>query len=216
MPNQTKLAFGSAGRLLSETDRNGNAITVEYSEGRISKVKDAAGRALTYSYDAEGFVKSVTNPMGHTVEYGHEGGHLFTVTEPGASAPTWRFGYDSSHQMTAMTDGNGHTVSSEYDSEHHVIIQKDALGQTRKWSYYSFGSEGGATVITEPNGSTTQETFDAQGLPQGVTRAGASISYSYDIHKNLDQCRQLVDGHGTTYRYNAAGRSHKRTRRARQ
>ena len=204
LPNQTKLTFGSSGRLLGETDRNGNAITVEYSEGRISKVKDAAGRSLTYSYNGEGFVKNATDQMGHTVEYGYEGGNLTTVTEQGASAPTWRFDYDSSHQMTTMTDGNGHTVSSEYDSEHRVIMQKDALGRTRKWSYSSPGSGGEETTITEPNGSTTQETFDAQGLPRRITRAGASTYYNYDIHENLISAFD-PDGHGTTYTYDADG-----------
>jgi RHS repeat-associated protein len=204
LPDGHKLTFDSSGRLEEEVDRNGNAVTLTRNEaGQISAISDSSGREITYSYNGEGLVKSATDPMGHTVKYSYEGGNLTSVTEPGAATPTWRFEYDPSNQLTAQTDGLGHTVASEYDAEHRVISQTDAMGRTRKWSYSSVGPEG-TTTVTEPNGSITQEEFNNQGLPLSTTRAGATTTCEYDVHENLIAVRD-ANGHVTRYGYDEAG-----------
>ena len=51
LPNQNKLDFNSAGQLTSETDHDGNAITLNYnSEKELETATDGASRKLTFTY----------------------------------------------------------------------------------------------------------------------------------------------------------------------
>jgi RHS repeat-associated protein len=190
LPDQSKLTFNSAGLVTAEADRNGNAITMSRSsEGRLESVTDAAGRSLTFAYNEAGHVGSVKDPMGHTAKYVYESGNLTSVTEPGEENPRWKFSYGTSNQMTGMTDGRGHTVTTEYDSSHRAISQVDALERKHTWKYTTTES-GSETVITEPNGSETVEQFNSAMLPTSITHAAgtslaATTTYEYDSSYNL-------------------------------
>ncbi len=207
LPNHTKLAFSGSGQLLSRTDRNGNTIAVTHNaEGNVESIEDAAGRKLSFKYNSGKQVESITDPLGRTVKYGYENGNLVSVTEPGASSPRWRFKYNSEHAMTEMTDGRGNATTTEYASGR-VVRQKDPLGRETKWSYTS-GAEP-ETTITEPNGSTTFEKFNALGLPTSVTRAygttlAAKTTYQYNGAYELTAVTN-ADNNKTEYGYDSTG-----------
>jgi RHS repeat-associated protein len=207
--DQTKLRFGASGYLASETDRNGNAVTIHGTEGRPESVSDAAGRSLSFSYEG-GLLHTVTDPLGHTVTYAYEGGNLATVTEPGETGPRWRFKYNAAHEMTAETDGRGYTTEREYDGSNRVESETDPLHRKRIWEYSAPpGSEGEITTITEPNGATTREEFNTLGEPTSVTRAyGTSLAATerntYDEEGHLLNSVN-PDGYPTTYTYDEAG-----------
>jgi RHS repeat-associated protein len=211
LPDQTVLRFANAGYLTSETDRNGNTLTMTRSgEGRLESVSDAAGRKLSFAYNGSGEVESATDPMGHTVKYTYEGGNLMSVTEPGETSPRWRFKYNGEHELTADTDGRGETVEREYDSSHRVISETDALHRKRTWEYSGdFGEEGETTTITNPSGAVTRKVFDWLGLPVAITSGygtslAASTDYGYDADGHLLSLTD-PDGHTTTYTYDSAG-----------
>jgi RHS repeat-associated protein len=207
LPDQHKLKFNSAGRLISETDGNGNSLTMSYDpeeEELLESVADGAGRKLTFNYNEEGFVESVKDPMGHTVKYTYESDNLKSVTEPGESSPRWQFEYDPSHQMTSETDGRGHLVTMEYDGDHRVISQTDAMKRKHQWKYGD-----GMTTITEPNGSTMVELFDEAELPTKITHAwGTSLEATtkYGYNDSLDLVAVTdPNKHTTTYAYDSTG-----------
>jgi RHS repeat-associated protein len=209
LPNQAKLQFNSAGQLTSETDRNGNAVTMTLStEGRLEAVTDGAGRKLSFAYNGEGLVESAKDPQGNTVKYTYEAGNLATVTQPGTTSLRWQYKYDTSHQMTTETDGRGHAVTTEYDSSHRVIVQKDAMERERKWKYATIES-GTETTVTEPNGAVTVEKFNSTGLPTSVIHASgtayaATTTYEYDGSQNLIAVTD-PNKHTTKYGYDATG-----------
>jgi YD repeat-containing protein len=206
LPNQTKLVFESE-RLVSETDRNGNALTMAYnSKGQLESITDSAGRKMTFAYNSGGQVETAKDPLGHTVKYGYERGTLVSVTEPGESSPRWRYAYNSSQELTKETNALSGTVTTEYNGAHQVISQVDPMGRERKWEY--LGPESAReTKITEPNGSITRDLFNAQSLPTSVTRASgtaqaATTTYGYDLDYNLVSVTDPA-GHTTEYRYDA-------------
>lgn len=209
LPDQTVLTFNGSGRLLSEADRHGNAISFEYDEsGRLKTVTDAAARTLTFAYNGEGQVKSVTDPMGNVVEYGYESGNLKTVTLPGQKEPRWQLGYDKSHRLTSITDGRGNTTTTEYDASNRAIQQIDALERKRTLEYKSI-TGGTETIITEPNGSKTVEKFNEAGLLTSITRASgtalaATTTKKYDSSLNLTEVTD-PNSHTTKYGYDSAG-----------
>jgi len=209
LPDQTKLDFNSAGRLSSETARDGNATTLSYNgSGELEAITDPVGRKITLSHNSEGLIESATDPMGHTVKYTYEGGNLASVTLPGETSPHWRFKYNSSHELTSETNGLEHTVTSEYNSSHQVIAQTDAMDRTRTWRYNAT-EPGSETLIHEPNGSQTLEFFEELGQPTSVKRAYDSLveaSTAY-VYNSADELAAVVDpdGHKTEYGYDSAG-----------
>ncbi len=209
LPNQTKLAFNSTGQLTSETDRNGNALTMAHnSKGQLESVTDAASRKLTFAYNSEGQVESVTDPMGHTVKYTYEEGNLATVTQPADTSLRWQFKYNSEHELISETDGRGKTATTEYNEYHQVVAQTDAMSRKRTWRYVQY-EKGSETIITEPNGSLTLEDFNEYGLPTSVTRAAetslaATTTYDYNSSGELVAVVDPND-HETEYGYNSNG-----------
>lgn len=208
LPNNEVSLFNSEGKLIEQTDRNGNTITLSYESGKLTKVKDAAGRELKFAYTAGGQVESIEDPLGHKVKYGYESGNLVSVTLPGEEGPRWKFKYDVSHQLTEMTDGRGGVTKTEYDEKHRVKKQTDPLERVRKFEYGE--AEGHkTTTITEPNGSTTYEKFNEAGEPLEVIRAkGTAIEQKTTTEYNASyEPVKVTDalGHATTYEYNAAG-----------
>ncbi len=210
LPDQSKLEFNDSGKLISETDRNGNAITLSYNtEGELESVKDADGRKLTFSYSGEGFVESAKDPLGYTVKYTYASGNLTSVTQPGETSLRWQFEYNSEHEMAGETDGRGHAVTTKYNSAHQVISQTDAMGRKRKWEYSTTEWGYPKTTIEEPNGSTTVEWFNNAMLPVVITRASGT-SYAASTTNEYNEAYDLTsasdpDGHATTYGYDTAG-----------
>jgi RHS repeat-associated protein len=208
LPDQTKLDFNSSGQLTSETDRDGNAVTVAYNAKGIETVTDGDSRKLTYAYNGGGQVESVKDPMGHTVKFTYESGKLATVTEPGEVTARWSFEYDASHEMTVETDGRSHKVKWEYDGSHRVTAETDAMERKTKLKYTE--TEAGLeTTITEPNTSTTVEQFNNAHLPTSVTYASgtgiaAKTVYEYNGSNELIASKD-PDEHTTEYAYSAAG-----------
>ena len=209
LPDQTKLDFNSAGQVTSETDRNGNVITLAYnSKKQLESATDGAGRKLTFTYNGEGLVESVKDPMGHAVKYAYELGNLISVTQPGETSLRWQFKYNSEHEMTSETDGRKNTVTTEYNSAHQAVSQTDPMERTRKWKYAETES-GPETTITEPNTSVTLDKFNSADLPTSVTHAygtslAATTTYEYDASDDLVAVTD-PNKHTTTYGYDSTG-----------
>jgi RHS repeat-associated protein len=204
LPDQTVFTFDADGRLTAEADRNGNATSLSYSDGRLSEVTDPSGRALHYSHNEDGTVAAVTDPAGVTVRYTYVAGELTAVTYDGQDHDEWRFGYDASHQLTTLTDPRGHSTTTSYDRAGRAVSQTDALDRTHTWRY-----DQDETTITNPAGDVTHERF-LNGQPTEITRgygtpAATTARMSYDP-TTLAQT-SITDGnnHATTYEYDAAG-----------
>jgi RHS repeat-associated protein len=207
LPDQEKLKFNSESQLIEQKDRNGNAITLSYEAGKLKTVKDAAGRELKFTYSGSQ-VSEVEDPMGHKVKYAYESGNLISVTLPGEESPNWKFKYGTSHELTEITDGRGHTAKNEYDTSHRVKKQTDPMERVTKFEYGE--SEGHkTTTITEPNGSTTFEKFNEAGeLLEEIRAKGTAIEQKTTTEYNATyEPIKVTDalGHSTTYEYDVEG-----------
>jgi RHS repeat-associated protein len=205
LPTQTKLEFNSEGKLLKETERDGNATTLTYNGSKqLEKVTDSTGRTLTFKYNGEGLVESIKDPMGHVVSYTYTAKGLSTVSIEGKVR--WEFGYTSTspYLLDSVTDGRKHTITREYDGSHRVIKETIA-GHVRKWSYGE-----NETTITEPNGSETVDTFNAAGEPTKTIQAkgtGAERVTEYEYSGTNLELTKLIDPnkHVTEYGYDSEG-----------
>ncbi len=207
LADQVKYKFaGGGGRLESVTDRDGNVTTLSYSEaGQLTAVTDPVGRKLKFKYNSEGLVESVEDPMGHLVTYTYESGNLKSVTQPGESVLRWQFKYDSSHEITEMTDGRGGKTLDEYNSSHQVTFQEDPAKHKLKLEYSPFHT----TITNENTGTVTSEYFTSNYEPASITRGSGTSSATTEsfTYNEGGYVASETDGneHTTTYGYDNAG-----------
>lgn len=66
--------FDSLNRLESIVDRVGNQVQLSYDPetGKLTEVRDESGRTLTFTYNAQGLIETVTDPAGEITEYVHD------------------------------------------------------------------------------------------------------------------------------------------------
>jgi len=182
---QVRYTFTATGQLTTEVDRNGNTTTLAYTGGQLASVTDPAGRALTFTTDANNHITKVSDPAGRTVTYTYDtSDNLTSVTD--VAGGTTNFGYDGSHLLTSMTDPRGATTTNVYDGQGRVVTQTDPLGRVTSFAYSGDPATvtGSSTTITDPRGVVTEHTYSQLQL-LSVTRAAgmaaaASWAYSYD------------------------------------
>lgn len=208
LPDQETESFDATGRLLSKTDRYGNALTFHYDgSGNLSSVTDGAGRIVTLTHNSDGTVSKATGPMG-SITYGYDAnGNLTRVTD--LDGGVWQFAYDASHQLTTMTDPRGKVTTNTYDASNRVVSQKDGANRTRTWSYPTQGE----TLITNPAGDQVDEVFNLSNEPQRITRgygtsSASSKSFNYDGSGNLTS---HTDGNGHRWSYTYDGNGNRLT-----
>lgn len=203
LPDQSKLEFNSEGKLVKETDHDGNSNTLTYKEGKLEKVTDGDNRSLTFKYNGEGLVESATDPMGHVVSYTYKEKQLASVTIEGKER--WKFEYESPHLLTKITDGRGHATTVKYEGTTHKVTEEEYGGHNHKWEYKT-----NETKITEPNGSETLETFNTAGEPTKITRAkgkSEETTTEYEYETSTYARVKMLDGnkHEWKYGYDAEG-----------
>jgi RHS repeat-associated protein len=203
-----RFVFDANGRLIALSDLNGYTTALSYNaSGRLASVSDPEGRVLTFAYGGDSKIATVTDPAGRAVFYGYDAsGNLTRVTD--VAGGVWAFSYDANHLMTSMTDPRGGTVSNIYDATGRVTSQTDAMGRTTTFAYGASG-----TVITDPGGNVTSESY-TQGQLVSLTKGSGTSSastwtYTYDPG-TLGMANQ-TDPNGKVTTYSYAGGSYNPT-----
>ncbi|MDB5213085.1 MAG: hypothetical protein JWO86_1012, partial [Myxococcaceae bacterium] len=75
----TTFTYDASGRLTRMEDRHGNALTVARdATGRVAQLTAPFGQITTLGYDAEGWLASVTDPIGRKESFAYAPGGLLT------------------------------------------------------------------------------------------------------------------------------------------
>ncbi|HVL96912.1 MAG TPA: hypothetical protein VM266_13730 [Solirubrobacteraceae bacterium] len=123
--HQSQLArsFTSGGRLTQVEDRNGRKLSYEYNaDGTLATITDGPEssrditRRVTFGYDASRRVNLVTDPAGRQHRYGYDAaGYLSTYTNPDAKVTRYRT--DAGRLAVITTPGGRVTKVSYYRQE---------------------------------------------------------------------------------------------------
>ena len=196
-------SFDMGGRLLAQTDRNGNRTTLNYDAvDRLESVTGPEGRTLLiFTYTSDNRIATVTDLAGRQVHYGYdEDGNLVTATN--VLGQTWTYGYYTDHNFASRTLPEGHTDRFYYDDRDRMVRHVDALGNAETFSYDRYN---GRAVLTDARGADTVYTLDARGRATSRTDAlGNRVENQWDPDNNAAGTWDS-SGYTTTITYDDQG-----------
>ena len=126
LPDGRTEQYDTAGKLISETDRNGQITTYTYdSANKLTTVTGPYGHTLQFVYDANAHLTSLTDPNGKIITYSYDAqNNLSTVSYPDGGLRIYHYENVSfPHHLTGITDENGDRYSTfAYDSVGRAIF----------------------------------------------------------------------------------------------
>jgi YD repeat-containing protein len=206
----TSLSY-SNGTLSSVTDPAGRALTFSYNTaGRLASVSDPAGRSVSFAYDSSGNLTDVIDLGGGHTHFTYDSNHLLLIVQKPnqyPAGPGLTNVYDSSQrvtqqidplnrisrisyttnpdgsQTTTVTSPNGNVSTQLYNAD--TMLQSLTLGsgtpQAATWSFRYDPVTLGLSQVTDPNGHTVKNQWDAQGnLLQTTDGVLRTTAYSYN------------------------------------
>lgn len=197
----------------SQTGENYPIVTLTSPNGRSVEIQYAAGSADDNYYPAgTNEISSITDDTGRTVSYSYDSqGRLTTVTY--ADGGTEQFTYDgTSDRIVSDILPNGQTrVTNVYDTKGRVSQQTLANGGVYKFSYTT--NSGGQIVetdITDPRGYVRTILFNDAGYVISSTRAAGTspaetTTFQRDPTSNLITSATDQLGRTTAYTYDGSG-----------
>ena len=111
-----------------------------------------------------------------------DGKHLTTM-QPLTGAILYQFSYDSSGRLSAVTDGNGNTVTISHDVNSNPTAVTAPFGQK---TVLTTDANGYLSNITNPAGNSYEYTYTADGLMTSMTSPNAkTFQFIYDGYGRL-------------------------------
>lgn len=203
--------FNSGGLLISQADHHANTVSfVRDSFGRVIRIEEPSGRALTISYGPPSLglmsIQSITDPIGRQVRYSYDSsGRLEEVIDPAGGVT--RYTYDGADRMLSLRDPRGIVfLTNEYDSDGRVVRQTQADGGVWLFAYTANGTYISEATVTNPRGHKTTYRFNAAGYQTSETNAlGQTTIFERQPGANLvlsitDPLRRV-----TRFQHDAAG-----------
>jgi YD repeat-containing protein len=195
--------FNSSGLETASIDRNGLHTTFAYSGNLLSTITDPFNKLTTFT-NSGGSLLSIKDPANHFTTFTVSGGDLTAVKYPDNN--TWNYGYDSSGQMTSVTEPSSageptKIVTIMYDASERVstITRPDSTteafsaAQEQGWTNGGTSTSPAAptlqaqvgTVYTDPLGNTTTYRPDWRGMgytAQAVDALGNVTTHDRDAN----------------------------------
>ena len=169
----SKIEFNKDGKLTGMFDRYGNKISVSYSDGKVSKLTDAVGRYLKFTYNGKGLLKEVVDSADRSVSYSYnDKKQLTSVTDILGNSTTFEYHKDSG-MLSAVNDPLKHqVVRNDYDALGRIVRQYDGDNIIQYFIYddeIDKKSEGvSARYMINGNGKESKTTFN-QDLKQNTS-----------------------------------------------
>lgn len=189
------------------TSSNGAALAfTRDAQGRITSVKDPAGRTVSYSYTAAGDLDSITSPTNQVSRNQYATvpatlAHLLTSYTDASGALQLRNVYDATGKLIAQYDALGNKVDlSQRDLTNHTQSVTDRNGNT---STYTFDDAGNITKTVDALGGVTTATFDSYANQLTTTDPlGRTTSTTYDTQSGTVLGTTDALGHTTKQTWN--------------
>ncbi len=193
-------------KLTRIVDRYDNTVTLTYTNSLLSKITDAAGRNLFFTW-SNGHMTQLQDPNftpERRLQYEYDSqGNLIKVTDPLGNYNEYK--YDQHHNLTAVANRNGVPVNIEYSGG--TAVKKIISCTSTKTISYNRNLL--KTSVVEVVGGVEQITtyeYDTNGrmVRQSGNCCGYDLKLEYDNNDNIVR-RTDANGNTTTFTYDAMG-----------
>ncbi len=214
------------GYLQTRTFRNGYKQTMHYTGSQLTSVTDSYSRTLTFTYNTNGTLATLTTPEGTVITYGYtasNSGPLLTSvsysTSPATSvsysyASVPIIGVGTIPWLTQVTDENSNNyLSWTYDNYGRALTSQKGNGSNADVVTFSYNDATLTNTVTNALGVADSYTFTTiQNRPKVTsisraatsTTAAATRSITYDSN-GYKASETDWDGNSTTYTNNTHG-----------
>jgi RHS repeat-associated protein len=197
---QSVIILDAKGRVIESAVPGLTPVQLAYDDrGRITSLTHG-NRIATLSYNPQGFLSALTDPLARTVDFAHDpAGRITQITRPDDEIA--RFGYDPSGNMVTITppDRDEHTFSftpvdllqgyeppavpgSPTDQQFTYNVDRQLTGTDYAGTQLSlaYDAAGRAQTVTFPE-DRVEATYDtASRLDSLATAGGIGLGYDYD------------------------------------
>jgi len=227
-PNGNTMTISDAG--LMHSAGLGVSFTRD-GQNRVTEIIDPRGNSLNYVYDAAGNLVSFFDQAGNETTFEYDGlRNLLAINDPlGNRANTNE--YDTAGRLIATTDANGNRIEFTrnlagreevivnargaitrllYDEDGNVVSRERSVTiegvQVLATTTLEYDVNGNETVITNPDGEQTEQSFNAQNLmlSQVIDPGGLNITHLRNYNASGDMLTN-TDPNGLTQSYTYDG-----------
>ena len=251
--NRVRYEYDAAGDLIAVTDRENNTTQFGYSDdrshfldtitdplgrqgirsdydesGRLSRIFDATGEAISLTYEPENSIEVLTDVYGASTlnEYNDRGNivrridalgnqqfyeydnnnnqvrETFVTDETGPQGSTTTATYRPDRKPLTVTDATGATQKFFYDANGNVTTVLSPLGEQIRYTHDELGN---ILSTTDAAGRVLQTTYDRYGRPITFTDPdGNTSTLEYDSFGNITRTTDFFSN-PTTYTYDIRG-----------
>lgn len=213
LKNQVRYEFSTAGALTRIHEPSGNQILLTYTTGKLTGITDTVGRAVTLVYNASNKISELQAPLSRKLTYTYDAnGRLATVTDMIGNATgqnpllhRWQYAYEgTTSRLTTITDPDGRlAVQNVYREDGRLREQRDGLNNLTTFAY-----NGTITTTTSPRGHTGTSTYDARfrNLTQSMVVSGQTLT-TVSVFDPAGNRLSFTDGNGRTtdFTYDGSG-----------
>jgi RHS repeat-associated protein len=199
--------FNASGYLTRTLDRNGVGETYTYASDKVTQVTNSNGRAiyLDRASSSSATITAVRDSSGRQVSYAYDSNNrLKTVTATDGTVTTYT--YDSTGRISTMefpiagAAGATTTVTFTYDSSHRVtkVSQQPGIDTTFAYSF-------GRTVVTDARGNASAYAYDNTGKVTNTRDAlGRGRSQTWTANNDIATTTDAFGTGKTTYTYDGS------------
>jgi len=181
---QTFTVTDNLGRVTSTQIAGLNPVSLTYNtRGRLGTIASGSGgtaRTFTFSYNPDGFLATVTDPVSRTSYFEYDAaGRLTRKTLPDGREVS--FAYDTNGNLTSVTPPGKPIHSFTYNPID--LLQEylpPVVGAGSFNTTYSYDLDKKLTTITRPGGEVVSLAYGTDGKLQTLTTPEGSFIYSYN------------------------------------
>ena len=182
---QSTTTIDALGRIIQEQITGLESIHYSYdTRGRLSSILTGAGldeRVFTLTYNAEGFLESITDPLNRSTGFRNDPvGRITRQTLPDLREID--FSYDANGNVTSITPPGQPAHFFDYTAVNLTeTYDPPDIGITPDTTSYSYSLDKELTQVLRPDGDTVDFTYNATtGQLTAMTIPGGAYAYAYD------------------------------------